>query len=327
MNLSRIALALALLWPGLAGAQGTPTFDSLVVTGAITAGSINAALSVTGIVLTYASAGAPAQFGEVNAAGTFNWPIAAAGGCCRLHYWSDTVTLTGNQAGTNVLEANFFNLITAGTGTLTNEAFNIVHPYGYIAPGVTISGFGEGFESSFLNDGTIQNIYGNLNIYTNGAGTTNTYVGFTTGVTNNNAAPGSFINRTGFECGVVGGSGSVPTFDWCMVNRDSAASIVSLGGIVIGVLGNATGPGTLFIQGANTSNTTFPLTVKNSAAQNVFFLTNAGGASLPLGTLTVPNGSVDASNFKVSGTIGANCTVGTLNVTTAIVQFGILTHC
>jgi hypothetical protein len=42
MNLSRIALVLALAWPGLAGAQGTPTFDSLVVTGAITAGSINA---------------------------------------------------------------------------------------------------------------------------------------------------------------------------------------------------------------------------------------------------------------------------------------------
>ena len=315
----RALIFTALLWAGVAGAQPIPA-PGLSSNNPTFTGTLRG---------TYSSSGAPGQFSGVNAQGTMNWPIAAAGGCCRLRYWSDTVNVTGNQAGVNVLETNFFNLLINGTGTLTNEAFNIVHPYSYIGPGITINGYAENFESSTLNDGTISGaMLGNLNIFSNGAAATvGTFSAFKTSATNANTTAGAFSNYTGFECAGFSGAGSVPTYNWCLVNRDSTASIVSLGGVVIGTLANAGGPGTLFIQGANTSAGTYPFTIKNSATANLLSLNNAGGMTLYLGDLTVSTGSVSAPAYKVNGTLGANCTAGTVSASTLVVQYGIVTHC
>jgi hypothetical protein len=199
------------------------------------------------------------------------------------------VTVTGNQAGVNVLETNFWDLQIGGTGTLTNEAFNQVHPYAYIGSGINISGYAGQFEGSALNDGTVNKFQSAYMLYTNGsAATTAAYTGYTVGATNNNPTLGSFGNFMGYECTGVGGGGTAPTYNWCVVNRDSTASIVSLGGIVTGTLANAAGPGTLFIQGANNSVGTFPVNIKNLAGANQFYVTNNFsaffGGSLALGT-------------------------------------------
>jgi len=298
--------------------QGAGAFTTLSATGAVT--TSNLTLGITGTT--------PVQFGEINSQSSYNWPIAAAGGCCRLHYWSDTVTVTGNQAGVNVLEANFYNLITAGTGTLTNEAFNIVHPYAYIAPGINIAGYAEAFESSFLNDGTVNTMFGNLAIYTNGAaGTTGTYTAYTTNASNYNTAAGSFANYTGYECQPLGGSGSAATFRWCLVNRDSTASIVTVGGVNIGTLANSNGQGTLQIIGADSSGGTYPFFIKNGSSQNVFYVNNAGGVTVGIGDLTLTSGAVNAVNYKASGTLGVSCSAGSLNLATAVVTKGLITHC
>ena len=303
MNLAGlVAFALAILsGPALAykPPPGCPvgSIAPCTFSGPITAPSYNG---------NYTVSGPPAQYGEINASGTFNWPIAAAGGCCRLHYWSDTVTVTGNQAGANVLEANFFNLEIAGTGTLTGEAFNIVHPHVHIGAGVTISGGAENFEASATNDGTVSgSLNGSLSILTNNsAGTIGTYVGFRTSATNSNVTAGSVANYTGFECAGITGSGSAPTFNWCLVNRDSTASIVSAGGVRIGGIGNSNGPGTLAINGPDTSGGTFPLIIKNSASTNLFYVADDGSVNIPTGTLTVTN----------------NATIGTLTVAGASVK-------
>ena len=281
--------------------------SSLTATGNTTIGGT---LGVTGAATLNGGAlfnytppgGAAVNYGEVNANGTFNWPLGAAGGCCRLHYWSDNVTVNGNQAGINVLEANFFNLIISGTGTLTNEAFNIVHPYVYIPAGVTISGYGENFEASASNDGNISGaLYGNLDIFTNNNGTTGSYVSFTTGATNKNTAVGSFVNYTGFQCAGFNGPGSAPTYNWCLVNRDSTASIVSSGGVVIGTLANAVAPGTLYIQGPDTSGSTYPLSIKNSTLSNLFYITDAGDATLGSGNFNISSGSLSVTGSDNSG--------------------------
>ena len=258
--------------------SGAWTFTGPVTAGSITASSYNGNYSV---------AGPPGQYGENNWQSSFNWPIAAAGGCCRTRRWVDNVTVTGNQAGANVLETNFWDLEIGGTGTLTNEAFNQIHPFAYIGPNVTISGYAGHFEGSALNDGTVNKFQSAYMLYTNSsAATTGAYTGYTVGATNNNAAAGSMGNFTGYECTGVGGSGSVPTFNWCLVNRDATASIVSRGGIVIGTLANATGPGTVLVQGADNADGTFPITVKNLAGGNQFFMTNNYNATFG-GTLTL----------------------------------------
>ena len=253
----------------------------------------------------YTVSGPPAQYGENNWISTYNWPISAAGGCCRTRRWIDTVNVTGIQAGSNVLELNFWDLEITGTGTLTGEAFNIIHPYVNIGAGVTISGIAELFEASALNDGTISGtLAGSLNIFTNsGTGTIGNFTAYKTSATNNNIAAGSMANYTGFECGGVTGSGSAPTFNWCMVNRDSTASIVSAGGVRIGGLGNSNGPGTLAINGPDASGGTFPLFIK-STTSNLFYVADDGSVNIPTGTLTVTN----------------NATIGTLTVAGASVK-------
>jgi hypothetical protein len=258
-----------------------------------------------------------------------NWPISSSGSCCRLHYWSDVLNVTGtNTNGGNVIEANFFNFITSGTGTLTNEAFNVVHPYSYIAPGITLSGYAENFESSTLNDGTVSGqMIGSLNIYTNGvSGTTAAYSGFRTSATNSNLTAGSFSNYNGFECaGFVGTA--TPTYNWCLVNRDSTASLVTTGGMVIGALQSADSAGTLLIRAPNTSGGTYPLFIKNSAGTNLFGIGASGYMNLYVGDITINNGAISALYYKVGSTLGSNCSAGTVNTTTMVVQYGIVTHC
>ncbi|MBU6501218.1 MAG: hypothetical protein KGJ90_07205 [Patescibacteria group bacterium] len=226
-------------------------------------------LSAIGAITTnYIVAGPPTQFGEVNANGTFNWPISSAGGCCRLHYWNDNVTVTGNQAGGNVIESNFFNLNISGSGTLTGEAFNIVHPHVYIPSGVTISGYAENIETSYLNDGTSSGtLYGNFSRLTNGAGTMGTMSAYTVQGNNNNATIGSVGTFQGYECQAFGGSGSAPTINWCFVNRDSNATISSAGGVRIGPIGISNGPGTLQVIGPDASGGTCPVVIQNNATQ------------------------------------------------------------
>lgn len=250
----------------------------------------------------YSVAGPPTQYGENNWVSSYNWPISAAGGCCRTRRWVDTVTVTGSQAGSNVLETNFWDLQVTGTGTLTNEAFNQVHPYAYIGSGVNISGYAGNFEGSALNDGIVNKFNGSYNLYTNGsAATTASYTGFTAGATNNNTAAASLGNFTGFECTGVGGAGSVPTFNWCMVNRDSTASIVSVGGVRIGSLGNSNGAGTLALYGADTSSGTYPFFIKNSASTNLFGVANNGAVTVYTGDLTVSTGAVTTKTIKLNG--------------------------
>ena len=242
----------------------------------INGGTLTGAITVPSVTMNYTIAGPPTQYGQVNAAGTFNWPIGAAGGCCRTHYWGDTVTVTGNQAGSNVLETNFFGLTIVGTGTLTGEAFNIVHPAVSIPAGVTISGYAENFESSADNYGTISGaLSGYLATFANNTGTINQYNGYRATAANNNATVGSFIGFNGFLCDGITGSGSAPTFNWCLINRDATASIVSAGGVRIGGIGNSNGPGTLAINGPDTSGGTYPLFVKSSTS-NLLGLDDTG---------------------------------------------------
>lgn len=297
------------------------------ITGALTAPTVNVTGSANGTLnMSYTTSSAPSQYGEVNSNGTFNWPISAAGGCCRLHYWSDNVTVTGNQTGINVVEANFFNLIISGTGTLTNEAFNIIHPYVYIPSGVTISGYAENFEASALNEGTISGaIYGGIALYTNDQGTTGVYAGLRVTAVNNNSSAGSFGAFEGLECAGVTGSGSKPTYNWCIANRDSSSTIASLGGVVIGTLANANASGTLYIQGPDNAGGTYPFFVKNASLANIFGITDAGGATLYLGDFVVSTGSVNATAYKINGTLGATCS-GTPSSSFAT-SYGIVTHC
>jgi hypothetical protein len=328
--IKRILFALTLLaTPASAQTYPTPTFGSVTTskTGG-TSGNVSYVGALTG---TYTVSGPPTNYAEVNSNGSMNWPITSiSGGCCRLHYWSDTVNVTGNQNfGTNVIEANFFNFITSGTGTLTGEAFNVVHPYSYIAPGITLSGYAENFESSTQNDGTISGVMlGNLNIFSNGASATvGTYSGFKTSATNSNTTAGSFSNYTGFECAGFSGAGSVPTYNWCFVNRDSTASLVTTGGMVIGALQSADSAGTLLIRAPNTSGSTYPLFIKNSAGTNLFGISASGYMNLYAGDITINNGAISALYFKVGSTLGSNCSAGTVNTTTMVVQYGIVTHC
>ena len=257
-----------------------------------TPGSLST-LTVTlgSITSNYTVAGPPTQYGQINTTGTFNWPIGAGGGCCRLRNWLDTVNVTGNQAGANVIESNFYDLEITGTGTLTGEAFNIVHPFVNIGAGVTISGGAEIFEASATNSGNISGVLsGSLNIFTNNSAGIANFTAYKTSIVNNNVTAGSMPNYTGFECSGVTGSGSAPTFNWCMVNRDSTASIVTVGGVRIGGLGNSNGPGTLAIYGPDTAAGTFPLFIKSSTS-NLFYVADDGSTTVGLGQLSLGAGT------------------------------------
>jgi hypothetical protein len=117
LTLATPALALA---QGIAGNGGTGIAGNTSSSGGGCTSNctFTGTTAFTGAVnLSYAAP--QANFSIVNNNTTMNWPIGAAGGCCRPRYWSDTVNVTRNQAGVNVYEANFFNLILTGSGTLT----------------------------------------------------------------------------------------------------------------------------------------------------------------------------------------------------------------
>lgn len=283
-------------------------------------GAITATVSggaVTTLTLTPGS-------GYVN--GTYPLVIQGGGGSGA----AGTLTVSGGQFAS-------YTLTSGGSGYTTvpsvnakiavaNGEINLTHPNFTVQPHA-FANQSEDHEIQTQNYGTISLWNGLLFNPTNMATgiVTNGMYSAEFQLTNNNTKVGAVAAYAALDSEVMLGGGSQPLNYYFIRQADPAQSINTMGGVAIGTLSPNTVGGTVLIIGPDQLSGTFPLTIKNSASQNVLLVNDAGGVTVPLSDFTVSSGAVNASFFKVSGTLGANCS-GTPTAAFAT-QYGIVTHC
>jgi hypothetical protein len=149
----------------------------------------------------------------------------------------------------------------------------------------------------------------------NSTATASVLNGFATSWSNTNPNSGAIGRWVAFGNGPMQGGGHAPLGNFAFNNSDPAATIITLGGIVIGgtvATNQQTGPGTLLITGADTSPGTFPFVVKNSAGTNLLYVNNSGDVSIP-NDLTVTAAISSTTGGVTAGTV---LNTGTYTVST-----------
>jgi hypothetical protein len=221
-------------------------------------------------------------------------------------------TLNYSTTTTNIWEGVISAITVNGPGTATGE-INEFHASIVINSGAD-AGSMEGYEASTLNYGTTGTWVGNLVIPQNQTtGSVGTYYGAKYQLSNANATAGAINLWSAIDIEPVTGGGSTPTGDYAIINRDSSASMVSLGSMSLGTLSK---PSTisantlLNIAGLDNSAGTYSIVAKSLAGTSLFYVVNnglafLGGASFD-GSGNITNGAAyirygGASNDPVMG--------------------------
>lgn len=214
----------------------------------------------------------------------------------RQSMFQTTLTYAGNS--TNIWE-NLNSFVTVNGPGIANGEINTIHSFLQTNVGANTA-VAEGFESSTLNFGTTGTFTGYLGLFNNGiAGTASTVNGMTLYLNNLNATSGAVGQWAGINIGPMVGGGSVPTFYSAIRIPDAAGGIVTLGGIQIGALGNAT-PGKFLLIGADNSGSTFTFQATNTAG-NGMLIANNGTVNFQEAGVTV-NTTAVGPNLVVQGT-------------------------
>ena len=235
-----------------------------------------------------------------------------------------TATLSVPTSTSNIYENNFQQtVISSGTGTISGE-INLIHPY-FEDDTAPLTGSVETFEGSDdLYTSTYQ--FQGVSIVSNveATGTVANLMGYSTVFTNADTAPGAIGEYDGFFCAPPTGSGSAPTTEYCLHNKDPAETIATNGGVSVGS-GAMTPAGQLFIQSSGSTGSSFPLVADNSTGGRLLTLHDNG--EFDLGSSGVPTLLSLTGTLQINGTAGASCPAGTVSVATEVVTDGFVVHC
>ena len=193
-------------------------------------------------------------------------------------------TLSYATATNNIWENCSSRVFLNGPGEAMGEV-NALHGFVQVNAGAHFH-YGEAVESSCVNNGIMDTYSGYLSLVGNGVtGTANVLSGMTIYMTNDNPAPAAIGVWAGINFLGRSGAGSQPTYYLAIRNEDPNAGIATVGGIVVGELGNAM-PGRLNIVGTDTSSSTLPF-IYNTSAGNVFYFSNDGVVHFPMAGVTI----------------------------------------
>lgn len=224
-----------------------------------------------------------------------------AGGAGRSFFFENASVATG--AATSIDEGFFFEHLLTGAGSVNKEE-NGVHSYIQVDAGRTNSATIEQFESSFMNNGTVNFDAGNIMLQHNGVtGTIGSAVGYNNSLTNDNTTPGSVGQWTEFNCVPMSGAGTAPTHTYCLLNSDATAGIDTAGNMVIGKQ-SVVGTNTLTVFGTSTG--TFPLIVADTSSNNLFFVRESGAGGFFAGTLQHGNTTTAGAAQFFNGSSGGS---------------------
>lgn len=224
------------------------------------------------------AAGVPYQF---QAAIAYDPSVAQVGFTTSVYRQNMVnTTLTYATADTTNIWENFCSFVIVNGPHAAQGEINCLHGYLQINSGIVATA-GECVEASMLNNGSISAFSGMLSIAHNGAaGTSASMTGYNTGLTNDNTTAGAVNTWVGFHMAARLGAGAVPTNYFAFRNDDSAATVMTLGGVVIGTTAQQVSPGSVFIQGSDNSGGTFSLTVKTLSGTNALLVNNAGDVTV-----------------------------------------------
>lgn len=259
------------------------------------------------------------------------------------------------------IHENFWssNYLTGG-GTSAVE-INQFHAYFENNMTGSVTGPVEGYEASAVNSGTMTGSgYADyLGLFTNNtSATTSAAFGLKAQLINNNTTSAAVGTYAGVDCEAMGGSGSHPTFEYCIRNGNANGIIASLGPVVIGQIGGSNAM--LQIKGTDQSSSTSAMRVLDSTGASIFEMHDDGSMGM-VGNMAVgalSGGStrlfvkgLDQSSgtaaFAVADSTSANlfqvhddgslstkgnitsvsCAAASVSLTTLVVTNGIVTHC
>lgn len=233
----------------------------------------------------------------------------------RSRYISDSVT---NNTGSGIDEGFYFERRFFGSATYANEV-NGFHVYLTDLAGMTFTAANnENFEASTQWNGAHASVssFTALPVFSTTGTLTGTGYGFVVAMTNQNTTPGSMANFVGFDYLPYSGGGAVPTSHFAFQNRDPTATSGFSGPVVVGSIAAGNAAQMLYIQGPDTSGSTFPLLIKsNNGGTFVFSVNDAGSVqawnSLVVGSSGLTGGSIAFQN-ATSGSIHVNPPTGAL---------------
>lgn len=221
-------------------------------------------------------------------------------GSSRFNNFVTTLSHSGTESA---LWQNYFSQLEFANGIITSAENNALQGNLQIDSGATIGGstFTEGVEASLFNSGTISGTGIGLlsNVVNNSAGTANILFGAKAALSNANSAGGAITTYAAYDLEAMSGAGSLPTNYFFLRNADSNANVATAGNTALGTTGIVANV-RLYVQGPDTSGSTFVLDVKNSTPSNILLLNDAGSLTVGL--------SGGSSVLTVHGTINANDT-------------------
>jgi hypothetical protein len=236
------------------------------------------------------------------------------------NYWTiKQTTLTPSSATTNIWQNDNSYVYLNGSGTHTGE-INVTHSVFYTFAGSTAAQV-ENNETQMLNFGTIGAWNGQLNIPINeSAGTvTSQLVGTKYQLTNANSTAGSIAQYIALDLEAMAGGGSLPTNYEFISERDANASSVFLGNITIGTISPQSNK--LYVQGPDTSGSTFPLAVKSSTS-NLLLVGDDGQVLIQTGPLNANAGAgLSGATVAINNSSNFTTFIGT-GTTTSPVNIG-----
>lgn len=260
-------LFLFLAHTGWAACPATPTDCGSATMNNLTTGGL-AALKSQLLVGSGTTQGAPYQF---QSAITVD-PSTLASGNRYSMFWT---TLNYSVNTTNIWEGVTSFITVNGPGQANGE-INGFHTYMQVNANALMAS-AEGYESSFENFGVVTKFVNLDTLFFNSStGTANTLYGISGNLTNNNSTSGAVGGWANLDCEAMEGSGSHPTFEYCIRNANAQGSISSLGGLVLGSLNTSQGTNLLTIIGGDSLDTSFPVIIKNSSNVLTLAVTNSG---------------------------------------------------
>lgn len=285
----------------------SPTFGAATIGSAVSAWSPSYGLSM-GIGGFQQSIGMSSSgFGYDTLTGSNAWAQGAAGSAMDARPNMFQTYLAPASETTNVWE-NFNSFVTLLSGTSDAE-INLFHAAMTVSSGATVASYGEGYEASLGNSGTIYQWNGSNTIANNNSGgiVTSALYGASFVFNNYNSTAGSVPEYDALHFGGMGGGGSYPTHYSVLRSDDSHASVVIAGGLSVGIFGNYQSQGTVLIRGPDTSSTA-PFSVQNSTPGNILTTTD-GGSTTAWGFLGVRPGAQTAQ-FQFTASDHAATTYG-----------------
>lgn len=217
----------------------------------------------------------------------------------------NSTTLTPSITNTTICESGFNSFVYLnGPGTQTGEV-NCGHSYLQVNAGAHFH-TGEMYETSFLNNGTIDSLSSFLCGTNNGnSGTLGSYNGVKVQLQNTNTVAGSVGTFAGLDMEALSGGGSVPTSYYVIRNSESNASIATVGNVVIGSLTPPGSSNLLQIKTSSAAGSVFPLFVNSGVAGGNAFYVTAAGTGYLFGTFTVGSVQVGSGGPAWSAGTGA----------------------